>query len=290
MSDAHSFSNSPKVMPLRPPAGTIESWCFDLITTTNLATKLEPPPIPALSDEATWECDPVARPETRPGRPPELRVIARSGSTPRPAALVQANARGKLLHLFAHHELQAAELFAWALLAFPEAPREFRSGLARLCVEELAHMKLYRDHMRGIGTEYGSHPVRDWFWERMPACTEPAAFVSLQGLGLEGANLDHTVRFAAYFRAAGDEGGALILEQIERDETAHVAFAKKWFEHFTGAPLTFDAWRAKLPAPLTPSVLQSRPLNRSARMAAGLDAAFLDALAAAPPTNLRRAE
>ena len=61
-----------------------------------------------------------------------------------------------------------------------------------------------------------------------------------------------------------------------------------WFERLTGRPLDYDTWAAALPAPLTPSVLQGRPLNRAARLAAGLDEPFLERLAAEPSTSLPR--
>ncbi len=142
--------------------------------------------------------------------------------------------------------------------------------------------------MRSLGTEFGAHPVRDWFWQRVPRCATPAAFVALQGLGLEGANLDHCPRFAAQFRAAGDEAGARILERVQQDEIGHVAFAAHWFEQFTGAPLEYASWRAALPAPLTPALLQGRPLALAARRRAGMDEAFLAELAAEPPIDPRR--
>jgi uncharacterized ferritin-like protein (DUF455 family) len=269
--------------------GTIERWCFDFVTSTRASDKLAPAALPALDDEANWEREPPVRRIARPGRPAEWRVVARSPATPRAEALGDPSARARLFQRFVHHELQAAELFAWAVLAFPDTPRAFRAGLMRLCGEELEHMRLYLAHMRSLGHEFDAFPVRDWFWERVPSCADPAAFVALQGLGLEGANLEHSARFAAQFRAAGDERAAAILERVERDEIAHVAFAKTWFERFTGAPLTFDAWSAKLPAPLSPSVLQGRPINRAARKRAGLDDAFVDALMSAPSTGLRRA-
>jgi uncharacterized ferritin-like protein (DUF455 family) len=201
---------------------------------------------------------------------------------------VRPEARARLLHTFVHHELQAAELFAWAVLALPEAPRAFRAGLVRLCLAELCHARLYRARLRALGVEFGELPVRDWFWERVPECAGALAFVALLGLGLEGANLEHSARYARHFRAAGDEASARVLERIERDETRHVAFARRWFERFSGAPLDYDAWRAALPAPLTPALLQGRPLNRAARRAAGLDELFLERLAAEPPASARR--
>jgi uncharacterized ferritin-like protein (DUF455 family) len=271
-----------------PPLGTLERWCFDFIAGRSLADKLAPRSSPAVDDERSWELDAPERRIAAPGRPPELAVVARSPAAPRAEALGVPDARARLLHTFVHHELQAAELFAWAVLAFPRTPREFRAGLVRLCGEELAHMNLYAEHMRSLGTKFGDHPVRDWFWQRVPLCADAASFVALQGLGLEGANLEHSARFAAQFNAAGDEAGARILERVERDEIGHVAFAVRWFERFTGAPLAYDTWRAALPAPLTPALMQGRPLNRDARRRAGMNDAFLARLLAEPPIVSRR--
>lgn len=271
-----------------PPTGTIERWCFDFVMTRDLRAKFAPRTPPDARDAPSFELDPVQRRLTGPGRPLELRVAKRSPPTPRAGALVRTEARALLVHTFVHHELQAAELFAWAVLAFPRTPREFRAGLVRLCCEELAHLALYVGHLEALGFAVGDFPVRDWFWERVPACMSAASFVALQGLGLEGANLEHSARFAALFRSIGDEDGARILERVEQDEIAHVAFAARWFEHFTGAPLEYSTWRAALPPPLTPSVLQGRPLNRAARARAGFSAEFMRHLEAEPSTGVRR--
>lgn len=199
--------------------------------------------------------------------------------------MVHAGQRAHLLHTLAHHELQAAELFAWAILAFPDTPPTFRAGLLRIALEELEHLELYRDQLQRLGRQYPSEPVRDWFWERATACQTPTDFVAFMGLGLEGANLEHSARFAAWFREAGDEAGAAVLDQVERDEIGHVAFARQWFERWTGAPLTLERWQAHLPPPLTPAVFRGQPLNREARRRAGLNEAFLDALDAAAPAH-----
>lgn len=274
--------------PRVPAEGTIERWCFEYITGTELAAKLSPGPAPDSADERAWEVGPQPLRLTRPGRPPELCMVAAGESTRLGRDLSTASARSALFHRFAHHELQAAELFAWALLAFADAPRAFRQGLLALVAAEIDHLHLYLGYLRQQGLEFGAHPLRDYFWERMLGCTTPQAFVALQGLGLEGANLDHCRPLARQFRKAGDEVGARVLERIEEDEIGHVAFAKHWFEHFTGAPLTYAAWGAALPEPVTPSVLHGRTLNREARARAGLDAAFLDALARAPSPHLPR--
>jgi uncharacterized ferritin-like protein (DUF455 family) len=259
---------------------TVESWCLAFVSGCELESKLAPPkPNGLFTSEAA-----AVRIE-RPGRPRELLPTARASHTPRD--LRPTRARAQLVHTFLHHELQAAELFAWAILAFPGTPREFRAGCLRLCQEELAHLGLYRAHLATLGHRVGDFPVRDWFWERVGRVATPLEFVALQGLGLEGANLEHAARFAAAFRAAGDEAGARILERVEHDEVGHVAFAKHWFERWTGAPLAYAAWRETLPRPLTPAVLRGTPLNRAARARAGMDETFLDELEREPAATTR---
>src|SRR6185312_12441409 len=138
--------------------------------------------------------------------------------------------RARALHAFLHHELQAAELMAWAVLAFPETPLEFREGLVRIAKDEIRHMRIYAEQIERLGFHVGDFEVRDWFWERVPTARTPASFVAVMGLGLESANLEHAASFAARFRAAGDEDGARAQEIVAREEIAHVRFGVRWFE------------------------------------------------------------
>jgi uncharacterized ferritin-like protein (DUF455 family) len=274
--------------PVEPPSNTLERWCWDFLGTADLEEKLCPPAPPDAREGASWENAPPRRWLARPVRPAALRSATRSPGTPGSGAWREASVRARLVHVALHHELQAAELFAWAFLAFPEAPRAFRAGLIGLCREELAHLGLYRAHLRRLAYDAGAFPVRDWFWERVPACRDALGFVAFLGLGLEGGNLEHGPRFAEGFRRAGDEAGARVFERVAREEIAHVAFAAHWFERLSGAPLDYGRWRAALPSPISPAMLRGRPLNRSARAQAGLDPAFLDALEAELPTTVPR--
>ena len=264
----------------------VEGWCLYFIESRDERTKLRPVSPPNPLDAAHWAGASSPRPDVRPGRPATWRIEKKSARTPREGALARPEARAQLFHTFAHHELQAAELFAWGILAFPQTPLDFRIGLLQLCQAELEHLALYLEHMRLLGTRFGDHGIRDWFWERVPACADPSSFLAFLGLGLEGANLEHTHRFAHAFRCVGDTRGAKILDRIEREETAHVAFALKWFEHFTGEPLDYERWRAALPAPLSPGLLRGQPLNRAARRRAGMGERFLIRLEAEGPAHL----
>ncbi|MFT5198434.1 MAG: uncharacterized ferritin-like protein (DUF455 family) [Planctomycetota bacterium] len=281
-----SVQNPSPSQPTPPPQSSIERWCWDLIVCETLDGKLRPGTPPKASDEGNWEIDAPARRLSSPGRPPEWVVCERSPKAPRKGALVHIEQRARLLHTLAHHELQAAELFAWALLAFPETPVAFRKALLHLAQDELRHLHLYLAHLETLGHAYGDWPVRDWFWQRVPSSPDALHFVAFVGLGLEGANLEHAARFAEWFRAAGDEPGALVLDQVEREEIAHVTTAHTWFERFSGEALHYDRWAELLPKPLSPALLRGLPLNREARVRAGLPLEFLERLEGASPAHL----
>ncbi|MET0283801.1 MAG: DUF455 family protein [Polyangiales bacterium] len=257
---------------------TRSEWARAYVESTSMAYKLDPPPVPSEDGRAL-----PLRLE-RAGRPALLDVSWDKYKAPRSAAALRdVKKRASLLHTFLHHELQAAELMCWAVLAFPETPRAFRGGLLNICLDEARHMRLYAAHLRELGFEVGAFPVRDWFWERAPAARDALQFLALMGLGFEAGNLDHSVRYCAMFAEAGDLQAAALQELVGIEERSHVAFAAHWFRELSGG-LDFAGWCAALPAPLSPMVMRGKPLAREARRAAGLDDAFLDALEAWQPT------
>lgn len=264
-------------MPVTIGDETIEDWAERFVRTNVLAEKLAPGPRPAVFRA---DSEPVAPKRLDgPGRPPELRLVARAEKMPRRGALAHPEKRAALFHTFAHHELQAAELMAWALLAFPETPRAFRLGLLGVLDDELRHLASYleADVVRTVGLSFGDHPVRDWFWERVPRAETAAHFCAVMGMGFEGGNLDHTARYTALFREHGDEDGARRLEVVGEEEVPHVRFALHWFERWTGAR-DFEAWRAHLPPPLSPVTMRGNALDDEARLRAGFTGEFLEQL------------
>ncbi|RYZ04593.1 MAG: DUF455 family protein [Myxococcales bacterium] len=250
----------------------VETWAEHYVLSEELQLKLAPPPPPK---QFRPEAAPLRL--TAPGRPPELRPARRGERTPKQEALESPRYRARALHAFLHHELQAAELMCWALLAFSDAELEFRRGLLAICQDEIRHMGLYAAHIRELGCEVGDFGVRDWFWKRVPSCRTKLEFVAVMGMGLEAANLEYAPDFAARFRLAGDEAGARIQERIAAEEVAHVGFATRWFARWTGG-CDFAAWAAQLPAPLSPWVMHGEPLAVDARRRAGMTDEFLTAL------------
>lgn len=265
-----------------PQPGTVERWAFDFVTSTRLTDKLAPPPPPQ-----TWAHPVGALVLTAPGRPVELVPREAKKKTPK---VLHAARRAEVLHTFLHHELQAAELMAWAILAFPQTPPAFRKGLLALCRDEIRHLQMYASHLETLGHPFGAFTVNDWFWKRVPADDPtPAHFVARLGIAFEGANLDHGARYAAAFAAAGDTRAAEIQAQIVEEEIPHTAFGLHWFQVFTGDS-GFDHWRQFLPSPISPAMARGTPFNTDARLRAGYAPEFLDALVkwdAGPAGQLR---
>jgi uncharacterized ferritin-like protein (DUF455 family) len=255
----------------------VEQWAEAYVLSTDLTYKLAPPPPPRHFRE-----DFAGLVLSAPGRPSELRPARRGERTPKQEALENPHYRARTLHAFLHHELQAAELMCWAILAFPAAEVEFRKGLLGICLDEIRHMNLYASHIVRLGEHVGAFGVRDWFWKRVPACRTPVEFVAVMGMGLEAANLEYAPSFAARFRLAGDELGAEIQERIAHEEVAHVGFATRWFSRWTGG-CDFTTWAGHLPPPLSPWVMHGQPLAQDARRRAGMPDAFMTALASYVP-------
>ncbi|NUP08078.1 MAG: DUF455 family protein [Polyangiaceae bacterium] len=256
---------------------TIEAWAAAYVLAPDIAYKLAPPKPPA-----TFETVPAPRPEIRPGRGASFNVSDHAHKSSGRSALRSPIARARLIHTFLHHELQAAELMAWAILAFPSAPERLKRGLLGVLFDEVRHMNLYAELLRERGYEPGGFEVRDWFWERVPQAPSIESFLATMGLGFEGANLDHAPSFAERFRAAGDERAAEVEERIGQEEVPHVRFALTWFLELSplvrdGVPL-FDAFASSLPAPLSPMLMRGKAICRPMRARAGLTDDFVERL------------
>ena len=218
-----------------------------------------------------------------PRRPAALAPVPHRKVTVPPIAGMRDPAqRARILHALANHELQAIELFAWALLAFPAAPRPFRAGLVAILAEEQVHLRLYLERLAAHGVGFGDHPVTAHFWNKLPPPT-PLAFVCTMGLTFENANLDFAGAYAAAAREAGDEATAAVLDRVHADEIGHVRFAWVWLEKLAPGADPWATYLANVEPPLGPARARGRDLDVDARRRAGLDDAFVAHLAAIAP-------
>lgn len=253
----------------------IRDYALRVVTTDSLDAKLTPPAA-ELTDDAPGPALRLAA----PGRPPGLE-IAPATRVPAAAGMADRRQRARILHALANHELQAAELFAWALLAFPEAPPDFRRGLLKILDDEQRHTRMYAARLRASGAELGDFPVSGYFWNKVGHLTSPLHFVCAMSLTFENANLDHTVDYARAAREAGDEKTAVVIEQVRRDEIGHVRFGWRWLQALKREDETeWEAFRGGLTWPLRPAKARGKRFYRDGREAAGLDADFIRRLEA----------
>ena len=200
---------------------------------------------------------------------------------PRIGALKQPEARIQCLARFAHHELMAVELFAWALLRWPELPKELRREFTRVLADEQRHCRLYIDRLTELGGNFFSPPHSNYFWKHVPAISKsphgPSAFLAAMGLTLEQANLDFTLLYREAFAAAGDQKSADVLLEVHNDEIEHVAVAAHWLK-VLGPPGSdlIEAYSEAVPFPFSAARAKARQFDAAARRRAGLGEPFIN--------------
>ena len=230
-----------------------------------------------LTDNVPGEAIRVAQ----PARPASLQFAARrtAPAMPKRASLGDPARRALAHHVMANHELQALEVMAMVLLAFPTAPRDFRMGLAAIMQDEQRHTRMHVQRCQELGMQFGDRPVNGWIWQKAMEYQSELEYVAGLPLVFEGANLDHSVEFEQYFVAAGDRRSAAIMRAIHRDEIHHVQFGLTWLRHWkTPEQSDWDAWTQALHWPIRPSKARGDMFQREARLAAGLNPDFIERL------------
>ena len=263
-----------------PRPASVRAFAEALLEAETLEGKLASPPT-GLPDEPRGVPTRIGA----PARPAGWAWVPKGHArVPPPAGMADVSQRIRILHALANHELQAAECFAWALLAFPEAPTSFRRGCLRILADEQAHMRLYLDRVVALGGTPGSFPVSNLFWRALAHVEDPLDFVCVLGLTFENANLDFGNEHLQEARRIGDEATAAALETVHRDEIRHVQFAWHWLERLAPDADPIETWTSRLHRPLGPARARGKTFDRAAREAAGLSAAFIDHLEATRAT------
>ena len=259
----------------------LRDYAAGILEAETLDGKLRPPPAGLTDDEP----GPACRVEG-PKRPSELEIVRTRVGVPPPSGMPDPAQRARILHALANHELQAGELFAWALLAFPEMPGSFRRGCLKILADEQRHLRLYLDRLEALGGHFGDHPLTGHFWSKVASIETPLQFVCVMGLTFENANLDFAQELIEAARAAGDEATARVLAQVHDDEIGHVRFAWKWLLRLKDAEQpAWEAYCASVSWPHGPDRARGKTFDPESRLAAGLDPEFVRLLAETEPTR-----
>jgi uncharacterized ferritin-like protein (DUF455 family) len=251
----------------------IRSFAESIVLGKTITAKLAPVPRRMLDRHPR-----PAQLPSQPGRPLSLRIrpIAEVPSTPSIEGMSDPRQRARIVHAMANHELQAVELYAWALLAFPDAEADFRADLLKVLGDEQRHTRMYMSRAEALGQPFGSLPVTGYFWNKLPAMRTPLGFVCAMALTFENANLDFTLDYAAAAREAGDAATAQVIDKVHLDEQRHVAFGWKWLGRLKEEQQSmWEAFNANIDWPLRPSLARGVNFHASGREAAGLDPEFI---------------
>lgn len=251
-------------------------WAYQILASDTLEEKLVAPD--ALTDE-----DPGAPLIWKePVRPPgmDLKFRTREEKLPSFQEHHDPDKRAICLHRFAGHELLAVEIMAYTLLAFPDAPKSFRKGVAHTLKEEQEHVRLYMSRMKQMGIQFGDLPLYRHFWSHTPHITSPLHYISLMSLTFEMANLDFAPMYGKSFRCHGDEDSALLMDRIALDEISHVRFGWQWLKNMKQEKETeWQAWEQALSTTkLTPKRAKGFVLHESPRLKAGIPQEWIDKL------------
>ena len=117
-------------------ARTLRQFCSGILGSGDLKSKLSPP---HQQDGQPLDDDNPGQPIyiAHPVRNPEIAMASGQPSLPKVGALGSPEARIRCLSRFAHHELMAVELFAWALLRWPELRPELRRDRRKMRPDQL---------------------------------------------------------------------------------------------------------------------------------------------------------
>lgn len=254
----------------------IHEFAERVLLTADLVEKLAAPGKP-LADERAG----TAVRHLEPVRPSNLQFAPRrtAPAMPSPRAFDDPRHRAIAHHIMANHELQALEVMAWCLLAFPEAPGAFRHGLVAIMEDEQRHTRMHIERAEKLGLRFGELPVNCYIWKKAMSFGNVLDYLAGLPLVFEGRNLDHTLEFADAFAAAGDERSAALMRVIHRDEIEHVRFGIDWLRRLKAPEQSdWEAFSDHLHWPLRPEKARGNVFQHEARLAAGLDQEFVDRL------------
>jgi uncharacterized ferritin-like protein (DUF455 family) len=279
------------------PPKNVQAFCLRVLESGDLASKLAAP----VDDQGNDLPDSPMGPAVfvdRPRRNPGLQMRGGSDRLPRPGQLSDPEHRMRCLSRFAHHELMAVELFAWALLRWPSLPESLRRGWLSALVDEQRHCRLYLARLEAHGGRFETDDHSDYFWRQVPAIAAspagPCAFLAAMGLTFEQANLDFSLTYRDGFAEAGDQESARVCQVVHDEEIAHVALAVRWLERLSDPVAAdtnqtdLDRYLAAVPFPLGPARAKGRRFEVAPRRRAGLSDALIENVRHARSSQERR--
>ncbi|MEK7344678.1 MAG: ferritin-like domain-containing protein [Pseudomonadota bacterium] len=202
---------------------------------------------------------------------PHTQLKAKSMATP--------EGRAMLVHAIAHIELNAIDLALDVVWRFAGMPNAFYTDWMRIAQEEARHFTLLRNHLVGMGFDYGDFPAHNTLWDMAERTQgDLLARIGIVPRTMEARGLDASPGVKNKLVSVGDHRAGEILDIILQEEIGHVAAGNRWYRYLC-AQRGLDPVRnyAELIAQYDAPKLRP-PYNMAARRLAGFEEAELAAL------------
>lgn len=187
-----------------------------------------------------------------PERESKIAFSDKKSKIPRLEHLNSEINRAISIHHFANHELMAIELFAWALLKFPEIDDKIKLDTLKTISEEQKHFFMYRKRMNELGLDFGDRPLNQIFWKYTKFMSSFEKFTSILSISFEGANLDFSLVYEKAFKNYGDKKSANIMNLVFKDEIKHVKRGLNFLESKKENISFWEYYNSLIEYPFTP--------------------------------------
>lgn len=221
--------------------------------------------------------DLLSAPQAGPGRSARPPLVAHTALKSK--SLVTPEGRAILVHSITHIELNAIDLALDVVWRFAGMPEAFYTDWVRIAQEEAKHFLLLRNHLVGMGFDYGDFPAHNALWDMAERTQgDLLARIGIVPRTMEARGLDASPAVKNKLVSTGDHRAGEILDIILEEEIGHVAAGNRWFRYLCSErgldPIsTYAELIAQYDAPkLRP------PFNMAARRLAGFEDAELAAL------------
>ena len=221
--------------------------------------------------------DTLTTPLTGPGRGPRPALVAHTALQSK--SLATPEGRAILVHSITHIELNAIDLALDVVWRFAGMPEAFYTDWVRIAQEEAKHFLLLRNHLVGMGFDYGDFPAHNALWDMAERTQgDLLARIGIVPRTMEARGLDASPGVKNKLVSTGDHRAGAILDIILEEEIGHVAAGNRWYRYLCEQrqldPVsTYAQLIAQYDAPkLRP------PFNMTARRLAGFEDAELAAL------------
>jgi uncharacterized ferritin-like protein (DUF455 family) len=170
----------------------------------------------------------IAPPPGIPGRPAKPMLV--HAKAIKKISLLTLEGRAALLHALAHIEFNAIDLALDIVWRFAGLPAQFYRDWVRIAQEEALHFNLLRDHLVGLGFDYGDFDAHNTLWDMAEKTQgDVLARVALVPRTLEARGLDASPAVRNKLISVGDHKAGAILAIILKDEIGHVAAGNHWY-------------------------------------------------------------